>query len=1058
MIGDARKGQALVKDDQFEAFRAAISHRYRIERELGRGGMATVYLAHELKHGRPVALKVLRHEIASVIGSERFLREIEVTAHFTHPNILPLYDSDEAVGRLFYVMPFVEGGTLKDRLARPPIPSIAEALSLTRQVAAGLTYAHQHGVVHRDIKPANILLSSGHAFIADFGIARAVRQKMTEEQLTATGLAVGTPAYMAPEQNVTSTVDGRADEYALACVLHEMLLGSPPSHHGGPISVRRALRASRSDVPARIEEALERALSLDPSKRFTDVAEFAAALEGPVAAPRPGGVSPRKKVIRIASAAALTLIAVILILVNWKPGPPTPKVTLPDTTRYAILPMEYQSGITQSINEEQLLHDALARWSGLSVVDHFQVRDALERHGPGPLTSQAALAIARELGAGRFVRGEVSMVGDSLRVHATLYDVPAGGKQLSDGTIKIESSLAGADALFTSLGRRLLLRGASSENERDYSGSLSLPARQAYGRGDEAIQAWNLASADSAYSAAGRIDPSYAEAHLWLALVRAWSGEDPATWRYAVEQALVGRARLSSRDQAIAEALRSQSSGEMSRACDQWTGLTKAFPADFVGWFGAAYCKGSDDIVIRDSKSPSGYRFRSSYHEAIRDYRHAFQLLPSILVTFRGGAYETVRRLLRTEFTDLRAGRSILPDTTTFLAYPSWLGDTLALIPYPAERIRRLDESPSLDLAVRHQRELFHDIALTWRSTAPQSPYAVEALAIALELLGDRTALDTIRLARRLATDPEDAHRIACAEVRMRLKFALPDDERGMRVATALADSLLRAHDPEAAPEADALLGLAVITGRANTAAILSRRAAQIEHWTLPGPIAGFAPALLTFAALGGPIDSIRLLSAALSEGIDQIPSPSLRERLRSEWIGRAGTLAFPNLRLNELQSLAGTGDYLVEAQLAFARGDADSVRRILNRVRLARIGKAPSDLALDALYPEAWLLTSIGDDSAAAAWLDPTLRALALAAPRVSTDPASPGALVRAMALRAELARRLDQPEQAKRWASAVKVLWKDADPFLQPVVLRMSRISAGQVVPDGPGLGATP
>jgi hypothetical protein len=159
----------------------------------------------------------------------------------------------------------------------------------------------------------------------------------------------------------------------------------------------------------------------------------------------------------------------------------------------------------------------------------------------------------------------------------------------------------------------------------------------------------------------------------------------------------------------------------------------------------------------------------------------------------------------------------------------------------------------------------------------------VEALAIALELLGDRTALDTIRLARRLATDPEDAHRIACAEVRMRLKFALPDDERGMRVATALADSLLRAHDPEAAPEADALLGLAVITGRANTAAILSRRAAQIEHWTLPGPIAGFAPALLTFAALGGPIDSIRLLSAALSEGIDQIPSPSLRERLRSE-------------------------------------------------------------------------------------------------------------------------------------------------------------------------------
>src|SRR5262245_13396819 len=211
--------------------------------------MATVYLAHEFKHGRAVALKVLRQEIASVIGSERFLREIQVTANLTHPNILPLYDSDEAAGRLFYVMPYVEGGTLKDRLAHPPIPSLAEALTLTRQVAAGLSYAHQAGVVHRDIKPANILLSSGHAFIADFGIARALRQ-LTEDQLTMPDLVLGTPAYMAPEQMAgSSSVDGRADEYALACVLHELLLGKTPTAHSGAISVRRAIRASRSDVP-----------------------------------------------------------------------------------------------------------------------------------------------------------------------------------------------------------------------------------------------------------------------------------------------------------------------------------------------------------------------------------------------------------------------------------------------------------------------------------------------------------------------------------------------------------------------------------------------------------------------------------------------------------------------------------------------------------------------------------------------------------------------------------------------------------------------------------------
>ncbi|HSE65464.1 MAG TPA: serine/threonine-protein kinase, partial [Gemmatimonadales bacterium] len=486
-----------MNNDPFEAFRAAIAHRYRIERELGRGGMATVYLAHELKHGRSVALKVLRQEIASVIGSERFLREIEVTAHLTHPNILPFYDSDEAAGRLFYVMPYVEGGTLKDRLAHPPIPSIAEALTLTRQVAAGLSYAHQAGVVHRDIKPANILLSSGHAFIADFGIARAVRQKLTEEQLTATGLVLGTPAYMAPEQMAgSSSVDGRADEYALACVLHEMLLGAAPSTHSSPHSVRRALRSSRSDVPVPVVVALERALSLDTSVRFPDVAEFAAALDAPVALPRPA-TSRRTKWIGVAAVAALA-VGIGIAIWNWPwDGNHSDHdlVNPPDTTRYAILPMEYQSGITQAINEEQLLHDALARWRGLSVADHFQVRDALERRGAAPLTSAAAVTLARELGAGRFVRGEVSRVGDSLRVHATLYDTPSGGDQLGDATIKLATSLTGAESLFTVLANRLLLRGTASSEGPGTFPTRSLPARQAYARGEDAIQAWDLAAA-----------------------------------------------------------------------------------------------------------------------------------------------------------------------------------------------------------------------------------------------------------------------------------------------------------------------------------------------------------------------------------------------------------------------------------------------------------------------------------------------------------------------------------------------------------------------------------
>ncbi|HXI20056.1 MAG TPA: serine/threonine-protein kinase, partial [Gemmatimonadales bacterium] len=227
--------------DSFDAFKAQLSHRYRVERELGRGGMATVYLAHDLKHERKVALKALRPEIALILGRERFQREIATVARLLHPHILPLHDSDEAAGLLFYVMPFVEGGTLADRLARGPSASLAEALDLIRQVASGLAYAHEQGLVHRDVKPANILLASGHAFIADFGVARFIREAITSDRLTESGLVLGTPAYMAPEQlRGASRVDGRADEYSLACVLYEMLTGSPPGHEAGAPGAVRA--------------------------------------------------------------------------------------------------------------------------------------------------------------------------------------------------------------------------------------------------------------------------------------------------------------------------------------------------------------------------------------------------------------------------------------------------------------------------------------------------------------------------------------------------------------------------------------------------------------------------------------------------------------------------------------------------------------------------------------------------------------------------------------------------------------------------------------------------
>ena len=212
--------------DVLDRLTTALADRSAIERELGAGGMATVYLAEDLKHHRPVAVKVLRPELAAVLGAERFLREIEITARLTHPHILTLLDSGEVEGFLYYVMPYIEGESLRDRMNREKQLPLDDALQFAREVADALSYAHSHDVIHRDIKPENILLEAGHAVIADFGIARAVTAA-GGEALTDTGIAIGTPQYMSPEQAAGSKeLDGRSDVYSLGCVLYEMLGGT----------------------------------------------------------------------------------------------------------------------------------------------------------------------------------------------------------------------------------------------------------------------------------------------------------------------------------------------------------------------------------------------------------------------------------------------------------------------------------------------------------------------------------------------------------------------------------------------------------------------------------------------------------------------------------------------------------------------------------------------------------------------------------------------------------------------------------------------------------------
>jgi serine/threonine protein kinase len=266
---------------------AALEGRYRIERQLGEGGMATVYLARDEKHNRHVALKVLKPELAAAIGSERFLQEIEVTAKLHHPHILPLHDSGEASGFLYYVMPYVDGESLNERIDRERELPVDESVRIAKDLATALDYAHRQGIIHRDIKPSNVLLQDGQPLIADFGIAIAITAA-AGDRLTATGLSIGTPRYMSPEQAAADRpVDGRSDVYSLACVLFEMLAGEPPftGSNPGALLARKLTDTApdvstvRETVPWPVAHALRRALSRTPADRFQTAADFARALD-----------------------------------------------------------------------------------------------------------------------------------------------------------------------------------------------------------------------------------------------------------------------------------------------------------------------------------------------------------------------------------------------------------------------------------------------------------------------------------------------------------------------------------------------------------------------------------------------------------------------------------------------------------------------------------------------------------------------------------------------------------------------------------------------------------
>ena len=516
-----------------ERLAEALRGRYTIERELGRGGMATVYLAHDVRHDRRVAIKLLRPEIAMAVGADRFLREIHVAAALNHPNILPLYDSGDSDDLFYYVMPFVEGESLAGRLRREGPLAIDEAVAIARQVAFALAYAHEHGIVHRDIKPDNILLAGDRALVADFGIAHAISET-PQERLTTTGLIVGTPTYMSPEQiGAVRQVDGRSDIYSLGCVVYEMLVGEPP--YGGPsvqvIMARHAaerlpsLTAARSTVPPALQLVVHRAMAKAPADRYRDATRFAAALEEALTAPdlvqgRRKWVSGRGWIAAGVVAVAVAAGAVFASRRHQAPPPPASRDVV------AVLPFEMVDAADTSLARlagevTGLVAQRFTGEGGPRALSAGTVQDALAKAGgkPGlPLADSRARAVARSVGAGVVLTGRVGRDGDRVLLNATLESV-------DDGTVlgRVEALNASRDSLLPVVDRltaELLSRAAGEppgrlpdlRAERIDVLRTYLAGRLAYIRGQSALAATRFAQAQAA-------DSSFPYPALGLALV-----------------------------------------------------------------------------------------------------------------------------------------------------------------------------------------------------------------------------------------------------------------------------------------------------------------------------------------------------------------------------------------------------------------------------------------------------------------------------------------------------------------------------------------------------------
>jgi serine/threonine protein kinase/tetratricopeptide (TPR) repeat protein len=1087
--------------DPLAPLRAALRGHYEIEREIGQGAFATVYLARDLKHERKVALKVLNADPTSETGELRFIREIRVLARLQHPNILPLHDSGHVDALLYYVMPYVTGETLRGRIDREKQLPVEAACSIAREVAEALGYAHAQGIIHRDIKPENILLSAGHPVLADFGIARVI-DVAGVMQLTKTGMgSPGTPAYMSPEQLMGDKVlDGRSDTYSLGCVLFEMLTGKPP-FAGKEGFVRRFTEppprtsSFRRNLPSHVDEIIGRALARAPGDRYQTAEEFAAdlfhperahAVETPSSTSGPGvaasfspayapdppqlavaygasveplpaqpRVAPRwmqpsewvRTIVRHPRVTAATALSLVLASLALEQNSRSrfygalgigPAV---DSTRIVLLPLAGTATVRDRTRVTEGIYSALSEWRGLNVARDQDVNDEIRASG-APASTHSAAQLAKKLRAARFIWGQVT-AGDSLNGRIELYDLntdtPLNSVTIA-GVLDGPKIAQAARELLEIPGRPHFADGGDGR-------TTSYPAWTAYGRGHLALQNGDLSTAKSAFRAAINADPDFGPAHLWLAQSLAWeSPEARQDWRDDVAQALRAESGLSSRDRLVATALSHMAERQYPQACASYSQLTSADSLDFVGLYGLGQCHAFDSLVVRAVGGGSGWQFRSRYSDAATAYMKALSVNPAAHAML---PFAQVQDLLPVSSTKTRRGKNAAGEE--FAAYPALIKDTVIFVPYPLPRFAELSPRSTIvaqGAALARNLDLLLEFASEWTRESPRSSAAYQALADVLEARGEinrsrsgsMSAVQAIEKARQLAANSRDSLLAASSEAWLLFK----EGEFGR--AREVADSLLKTLRNATPEEATAAIGLAALTGKIGKTAELSRLAPAYAASAagLPIPVMDAAAAFFAFSALGVCGDTTTRLERRLDDQITHYVAEDQQLQISTAVKARPLSMQTPCTSGRATLGIQSTGNKLMKMQQALASSDFHALKSLLVSVSNEGRAQRPGDIALDFTYQVAWLRAASGDTAEAARQLDRALGSLPSLSASSVREPASAASAGRSMVLRAEIAAARGDVENRRKWAGALVDLWSTADSPLQPVVARMRLLAA--------------